>query len=1697
MKFKIIKILKRHITNEHTAFTKCVAIEVLTTSCAIYVSVTMNDSKSLLVSVQELNRQFANFQEPVDGCLWSRISHWIESLKSSFHQRGPSSSQELIQEIWKLRRNLWKLAQTPTGDKGLLLTIWELQSLCDELNLFADFFEGVSAQYKLVKQMIEQDFIQDAAIRSLKLYLQITRRLNRQPNSTELEVVDGVKYYGNQKATQIVVAVSLAILTCASKSFEFDSLRGYIVVTRSLELWIRRSNQINNFKSHLSSAVYHVEKILCLIGSRFDKRESAVSKLVQSYCRICQLGGLSTNHGISVLVSGLPDHSLTPVSWSCFSILCLEQEQDAGYPLEGLRLMNGLFQRFLKLQKDDRVNPVGRFLKEVFTLNSEKLLLIPGWFTVHLSIALMLQMASCGEIPLLQKHISILQDSLENYNQFLNKISASENLQMTLYFTALGLLSYAIRSEQKTGHFWSNEDQIIQFVSGVMISTGQCLTSLSRKTLMESITAQKLPGYLSQYISALIRICPVFKDCRNLWNLINIFLDCLPDSVDLTTTGYRTLPRDLRIILDSVLEVIYLMKSQYSIPELQDLYSFSIELYFHVQQNWVVKERGQDRCLYSKIVDTVFQYSRQVLKSEQYCLLGVQFLNRVIPQILDSFPDPPMEDLKKLVNLYTRFSVQNLNSSQNERPCYSWLFYRVPYEQETTALKVFSQEVISLMKYSKTVGIDLQKLHHLKGYYFSQAGSPRNGGSRTGQIRMKALFVALLGYINSMELEQVLGILKDCQRSLETCPGSEVFLKETKALCLALQFLFSGLCGVQKDSTGDLDGMMMDVDGIQWAEGNQIIDSLELWHRILASEESVLDPDLTVMILTQCRALLQSRAWIHLEKALECLLLQLCKKHNEQISESGLKACQESFVIPFLPLKESIEELERNLDSLSKDDASSRSFQKKITVQLNLAVKYREQGCLEKAKEVTLDCRRFALGLYQSLWPKPVQQGSSNPSSDAQNFTNGEAWIAQGLYCFCLLFLARLLTEGDELDEARFVLKEAFHLVLILRSRELFCLFQIIQSEIFLRIDRRERTESHLKVAMDCIKTVLSDQQYCNGAIFPVYLLSRILQIQDRFQGTVKNRIQSMDDLRPLLVVNNYSAMLKQDRIFLKVSRAILNNHLNLQSALEWIPDYLESVSVNSICKFEFWKFLSFVSRWKDAFSPTCVHGVTVFGLEDLTDRFRQSLGINEGIQNRPKLEFRLKQLNSADPDLQGVFRILDCFLQDPIGDNQLQFRILLLISAWNGSQECSWLLEEIGKQLGVILAQAGYLNAAAYFLICSQGNSVRLQTLSNLKRRFQTVQEIAKFNQSLKQESFQNSPHFSVLSNLDQECRERLNGMIQELENDDLVVVCVVQVPGLLFMDWLGGELVLVRYTANQAPLIIAIPKILQLKKSILDETGPSSQSFAEILAEMSKILEDSKTGFENLKIEETVLDKRSHLENWWRERVKFDQQLKQKIQFVESALGPWKLLFTGNEPPGEDPLRAVKAFLSKILTPASWTGTLLELTRIFIKGLDKLNEDDLLSLAEFYSQRTESMVHMDEIYAILKTLKRTLNTRESQNKDDRICMTVVRRPRKGHHRRSSFRKDSSASVCFQSNLDKDVDSMEDGLDPFPVLLVLDYQLEQFPWESFGCFRNQSFYRIPNLHFARYLHLLRTHQTDSFQSDHPFVRFYCKFFVF
>eukprot|EP00210_Caulerpa_lentillifera_P002670 g2550.t1 len=1127
----------------------------------------MNDVNSFLISLQEFNRQFRRLNEFDVVSLWTRIRSWVRSLTASVRERGSILSPELAQEVWKLRGNLWKLNKSQRKETGLLWTIWETQNLCDDLNLFADFFEGVSAQYNLVKKMIEMEALHDASICSSKLYSQLTQKLNKSLNTSEAFVVNGEKYYGNDKATNVVVAVSLAVLTCGSKLFEIDSLKLYNAAVRSVELWIRQSHQIATFKTHLNSALYHVEKILGQLGSVIEKSSlsnfKCIANFIQSYFRICQLGDHSVSSGVSVFVTGLPLHLLTPVVWDCFSGLFFDQERDPVYQWDGLKLMNGVFQRILRVQRNDQVGPIRKLTQEYFTLKLDYLPLIPDWFAVHVSTALTLQITSTGKTPPINHtHLHHLQECLEKYRKFLKQFASLHNSQMVSIFTALGLLFYAIRSEQTAVQCWRNETQIADFITGVMILTAKCITAFPRKALMEAITAQKLPGYLSQYISSLIRVCLVSKEYRNLlgshqeslWMLMELMMESLPDPDP--GPGYRCLPRDLRLVMDSALDNVYTQKSHRSIPDSFDLYSFVIQLYFFVHQNWIQKRELQTQCLYSKIVDTVFHYSRQILKSESCSPYGMKLLKKVIPQLLECFPAAPVEDLKKLIGLYTRYSLQTINSSVDERLSYSWLFYKVPYEQEVSALKLFSQEVMAIMKHTKALKIDLNKLHHLKGFYFTSHGSPRNGISRTHQIRMKALIVVLLGYIDSMESDQVLQLLTECQWSLEHCSEREPFSRRPKL------------------------------------------------------------------------------------------------------------------------------------------------------------------------------------------------------------------------------------------------------------------------------------------------------------SVYPCSLLSSI-------------------------------------------------------------PSYFS---------------------------------------------------------------------------------------------------------------------------------------------------------------------------------------HTSLLEDLDHECQKRLNQVLVELGN--LLVVCIVHLSHNLFMDWTGDKLVFVRYCLHDVPLIVAISspqqKQLNSKQDEMQTFLSSPLNFSETVQEMSKILEDSKTGFENRRIPDGVQDKKSHLENWWRDRVNFDQQIKQRIQSVETELGPWKLLLSGHLSPRDASLSKAKSFLAKILVRSFFCSSLrteitLGLTRIFLSGLRHLTDDHLDKLAEFYFQMTDdSETDLDAIYRALVESRESGDSREEiPDTNERICMTVIRQPRR-RNRRFSFKRETS--YCGnQSNAINAIKSQE-CMNPTSVLLVLDYKAEPFPWESFNCYRNQSFYRVPNLCFARYLHLIRRHQYDD--SSSTVVDFRSAFYV-
>ena len=920
-----------------------------------------------------------------------------------------------------------------------------------------------------------------------------------------------------------------------------------------------------------------------------------------------------------------------------------------------------------------------------------------------------------------------------------------------------------------------------------------------------------------------------------------------------------------------------------------------------------------------------------------------------------------------------------------------------------------------------------------------------------------------------------------------------------------------------------------------WIDIVDLNDAVRIWRKIVASGEPVLDPEMAAHLLCQCRFLAHSRCWLKTEEELTDVIQALSIQFDNRLTEAAKERCNKQLPIPYLLQCTRLEIIatEKDLSHLV-DDKSPEAFQRRVSLLLRLTTWYMKHGDILKARQFVSDARRFALGLLNCLSEAQL------PSKSFRNFTAEDMWTAQGLYALCLILMAEISMEFEEFTETHFLLEEATKLIRIMGSTSLFCIVEQLSARLNVeqgklscaRIQMETLTKSMSSEKIEIKSGSHKSQFYTKLLMKSALLHGEILQ-------EMQEPLHALRVLREAQTISQcvYRPcwQFRLVNIVLACQFHRLEGSLTFTRSIALIMDYLNTVGTHEISTID---ISDFISLAMDGFDSTLgvVHSdLYLFGSLPLTEQFRASLDLGgTAVQDLSGLKSKMQSLwEHPQPETKPIIDILQFAVDDGLETSDL-VKILLLLVAWNACTNVHRLLHRVSSHLGYLLATGGYLPAAAFFFVCSLGNGIRLQLLHNLAKKSSYLSDTEQLRQSLTLQPFDIHTEPRFMDRLNEECRRRLDVFLQVCASEG-PLVSLRQLPKALWAQRIVKRLILVRVSRNRCPIVALLPEEFHIPDEasrVVDGAaagGPLKErpaDFSAVLQSLSDILQENRQSFDR----DASHEDRKELENWWRSRVLLDQRLKTLLCSVERTLGPWKLLLHGG-PLNEVMLHHARQFVNDILSLSdSAIGSqqsmdiLVEIVAVLLRGCQHLSDEDVIRTAEFFRRFSCVQGTADQILWFFHSVRST--EKDGTTTPSRICRTAIRKSNRIRRMRSTIKLPPDRALLSASPLptplpyplgdhtsDRSVLPSKETADPFitpqkplhrlsllqsevktdvmyaerkkedgrhlsPVMLIMDFQIQHFPWESLPSLRSQSFYRLPNFHIAHYLSSLPFHST-------------------
>lgn len=911
------------------------------------------------------------------------------------------------------------------------------------------------------------------------------------------------------------------------------------------------------------------------------------------------------------------------------------------------------------------------------------------------------------------------------------------------------------------------------------------------------------------------------------------------------------------------------------------------------------------------------------------------------------------------------------------------------------------------------------------------------------------------------------------------------------------------------------------MEGRIWAEAKSMETVVEIWHSILTTNAEILDPEADVLVLRQCLELSHARWWVSASDSILHILQEIGHRFENRLSKETKELCREP-----LPC---ISRFHRTLhdDTLSDErmdanwkDRFVQTFQKRVGIQLEAVKKQYEEGRILVARKTISNALGNARGLYESHWK---EQSGKDVIKESRNYVTGRAWLAQALYVSCLLWSADLSLELQEIGMGKLAIEEAAKLNEAIKSRSL-------ESAIETFLARFALSERNLNLARASIRrasSLFSDEngwtRFSNsGTVFSGNLLSRMMDLERLFESNSgATRFRSETVLENLKTISTSDLAAKRTQICLQLSSLVAARKLTFSDSLALMVEYLKTTPNGEASKIDLYSFLLSAVRWNDDLRMSTGSNGRLFGVENLEERFRKSLDL----QDRSQSSFRDLSglaLSITDAIVRSIAEVLSLGLETSCpGKGLAEIKIRLLLIIWNGCREAPTLFEEASFLLGFLLGRSNQLAASAYFFMCTHGNGFRLQTRYNMEKKLESDPDREALFLSLSIPSLEMTMHRDFLKCLDEKCESKLNDIVRSSNPNTCLVSVDVFSKSCIWPRSDEDILVLTRFHSRRIPLVVCIPSRFhscgtEQTNDASERTPDEPTTFLDVLRVMEDLLDENLRDFKRTN-NDVELDK-TEIEQWWKRRIEMDKKLGRLVQSVDAWLGPWKLLLNGTHPSDAE-IDLTKQFLHETFDvfADSSSSVALEMIATIFKGRKALSHG---------SERVVDVLHMLLGESVskepIRRIWKTLLVNREEHASVKGFMTV--QPKRGRIRRmrSTLRIQPEEESSLLSPLPspeiremfkpiasfgprddlfetpQKKHSPEERVDAFvtelqqlqseeesavPISLILDFCLAEFPWESLPCCSDRSFYRVLNVHHVLYLNHIQRRR-NSFPSN-------------
>ena len=890
-------------------------------------------------------------------------------------------------------------------------------------------------------------------------------------------------------------------------------------------------------------------------------------------------------------------------------------------------------------------------------------------------------------------------------------------------------------------------------------------------------------------------------------------------------------------------------------------------------------------------------------------------------------------------------------------------------------------------------------------------------------------------------------------------------------------------------------------------------------------------------LICQCRFLAHSRCLLETEEELTDIIQELGTQFSSRLTEAVKLRCKKQLPIPYLLQCTRLEIIatEKDLRHLI-DDKSPEAFQRRVSLQLRLTAWYMRHGDTLKARKFVSDARRFALGLLNCLSEAQLPSKSFR-NLTAEDIWIAQGLYA---LCLILMAeISMEFEEFTEthflLEEATKLIRIMGSRSLFCIVEQLSARLNVEQCRLSCAQTQLETVMRSLSSEKIEIKSGSHKSQFYIELLMKSALLhGEILQeMQKSSQALwVLRDVQKISQR-----VDHPCWQFRLVNIRLACQSHRIEGSLTLTTSLALIMEYLNTVGTHEISRLDISDFISLAVDGLDSTSGIIHSDLHLFGSLPLTEQFRTSLDLGgTAVQDLSGLKSKMQSLwEHPHPETEPIIDILHFAVNGGLEAGDL-VKILLLLVAWNACTNVSRLLHRVSSHLGYLLATGGYLHAAAFFFVCCLGNGIRLQLLHNLAKKSSYLSNTEQLKEALTLQPFEIHTDPRFMDRLNEECSRRLDVFLQACASEGHLV-SLRHLPRTLWAQRIAKRVVVVRVTQNRCPIVALLPEEFHLSDEASKVAGgvtaggplqERSVDFSGVLQSLSDILQENRKSFDR----DASHEDRKELENWWRSRVLLDQRLKNLLHSVERSLGPWKLLLRGGPPLNEVMIHHAQHFVNDILSLSdSAIGNqqsidiLVEFVAILLSGCQHLSDEDITRMAKFLRRFSCGHGNEDQILWFFNSMRRSAE-KDGTTTPSRMCRTAIRKSNRIRRMRSTIKMPPDNALLSTSPLPTplacqlgdhtndrpSVLPSKETVDPFitpikplhrlsllqsemkmdvmcterrkdgsghlssPVMLIMDFQIQHFPWESLPSLRSQSFYRLPNLHIAHYLSSLSFH---------------------